>query len=254
MKVVVTRPEPDASSLAERLKRLGHVPIVCPVMTIRFDTSVEPAADAYQAILITSANGLRALEQTRNATQLKSTPVVAVGATSAKLATSLGYGHVLEAGGNVKSLAELAADQFDPGKGPLLYVTGTSRAGDLKADLERLGFTVERLELYTAHPLDRLPGEIASELQAADAAVILLYSARTAQIWAKLLQQAGLTRIATSLLHICLSQAVADQLRSSLQGPLAIEVVNTPGDDAMLAALEERKPTVRPDTPPQNPM
>ena len=87
MKVVVTRPEPDASSLAERLKGLGHVPIVCPVMTIRFDTSVEPAADAYQAILITSANGLRALEQTRNAAQLKSTPVVAVGATSAKLAS-----------------------------------------------------------------------------------------------------------------------------------------------------------------------
>jgi uroporphyrinogen-III synthase len=254
VKVIVTRPEPDASRLAERLKSLGHVPLVCPAMTLRFNPGAQSAADAYQAILITSANGLRALEQTRNTAQLKSTPVVAVGATSAKLAASLGYNRVLEADGNVKSLALLVADQFDHGKGPLLYVTGTSRAGDLKADLETHGFEVERVELYTAEPVHKLPVEIASELQAADGVVVLLYSARTAHIWAKLLQQAGLERTATSLLHICLSHAVADQLRSSLQGPLAIAVVNTPSDDAMLAALEERKSTVRPDTQPQNPM
>jgi hypothetical protein len=55
-------------------------------------------------------------------------------------------------------------------------------------------------------------------------------------------------------LHLCISHAVADQLRSSLQGPLTIEVVNLPGDDAMLATLEKRKSQVRSDTPPENPM
>jgi uroporphyrinogen-III synthase len=160
VKVVVTRPEPDASRLAERLKSLGHVPLVCPAMTVRFAPGAQPAAEAYQAILITSANGMRALEQTRNAAQLRSTPVVAVGATSAKLAASLGYHHVLEADGNVKSLAMLVADRFDPGKGPLLYVTGTSRAGDLKTDLETHGFKVDQLELYTAKPLSSLPEQI----------------------------------------------------------------------------------------------
>jgi uroporphyrinogen-III synthase len=254
VKVVVTRPEPDASSLADRLTSLGFTPLVCPVMTIEFDTGTQPALDTYQAILVTSANGLRALEQTRNAERLKSTALIAVGSASAKLAQTLGYAKVIEAGGNVQSMAALACDQLQPGKGPLLYVTGTSRAGDLKTDLETHGFKVDQLELYTAKPLSSLPEQIVRHLAAGEDCAVLLYSARTAKIWANLLRQAGLAGTASSMLHLCISHAVADQLRSSLQGPLTIEVVNLPGDDAMLAALEKRKSQVRSDTPPENPM
>ena len=57
MKVIVTRPVAQAAPLVEALERLGHEPVLCPVLAI------EPLGDGvidttgYDWVVITSANG-----------------------------------------------------------------------------------------------------------------------------------------------------------------------------------------------------
>jgi uroporphyrinogen-III synthase len=57
VKVIVTRPAAQAASLAEPLERLGHEPVLCPVLAI------EPLGDGaidttgYDWVVITSVNG-----------------------------------------------------------------------------------------------------------------------------------------------------------------------------------------------------
>lgn len=57
MKVIVTRPAPQAAPLAEALERLGHEAVLCPVLAI------EPLGDGaidttgYDWVVITSVNG-----------------------------------------------------------------------------------------------------------------------------------------------------------------------------------------------------
>ena len=63
MRLLVTRPEPGASIFAEELRELGHEPILQPLLEFRalnFDPAKLRAA---QALIITSGNCLRALEE-----------------------------------------------------------------------------------------------------------------------------------------------------------------------------------------------
>ena len=61
MRLLVTRPEADAAALAGILAGRGHEPIMAPVMSIRFLDQAAIPSRAWQALLVTSANGARAL-------------------------------------------------------------------------------------------------------------------------------------------------------------------------------------------------
>ncbi|MEE4235597.1 MAG: uroporphyrinogen-III synthase [Anderseniella sp.] len=237
MAVIVTRPEPDASRLAERLARQGDQPLLCPLMQIEVDDTATVPRGNYQAILVTSANGLRALESRNLVESLQGTPVIAVGPASARLAGELGFAEVREAAGNVEALADLVRRTLSRELGPLLYVTGKSRAGDLKADLEHDGFEVDRVELYGASPAGRLDPAVSDALRNGEADAVLLYSPRTARIWAKLVRQDGLAGKVSDLRHVCLSQAVAEALHEELGRNLTVAVASSPDDDAMLEAM-----------------
>jgi uroporphyrinogen III methyltransferase/synthase len=61
MRLVVTRPEGQAESLAERLRALGHEVVLCPLVRIE-PLGGEPIdASAYDWLVVTSANGAAAL-------------------------------------------------------------------------------------------------------------------------------------------------------------------------------------------------
>jgi uroporphyrinogen-III synthase len=63
MRLLVTRPEPDAGALAEELRTLGHEPVLQPLLefhVLDFDLGSLKTADA---LIFTSRNGLRALSE-----------------------------------------------------------------------------------------------------------------------------------------------------------------------------------------------
>ena len=61
MHLLVTRPDEDAGSLVELLAEMGHEAVSAPLMEIRLQRDAKIPDTPYQAILITSANGARAI-------------------------------------------------------------------------------------------------------------------------------------------------------------------------------------------------
>lgn len=239
MKVFVTRPQPDADRLAAGIAALGHEPVVDPLLSIEFLHGAEIPDLPYQAVLATSANGLRALAASGRLNRLLSAKLLAVGPASARLARELGFANVLEANGNVAALCALAAQTLKPDGGPLLYATGKARSGDLKADLDRDGFETIRAEIYQAHKAEHLSPDVINTLKDGSTCAVVLYSPRTAKTWTQLVSDAGLINTLSDCTHLCLSQAVSDVLRRELTPEPAITVVNTPDDSAMLNAIKQ---------------
>ena len=232
MRVLVTRPLDDALETAARLTALGHQSVLAPLLEIRFADGDEIALDAVQAILATSANGIRALIQR---TPRRDVPVFAVGQQSAQEARHAGFADVRNAEGGSAALAKAAAEWASPADGPLLHISGADVAGDLAGALEAAGFTVRREVLYEALAVDGLPGAAQSAIRAGRLDAVLLFSARSAKAFADGIKVAGLRKACGNLIAIAISQAAAAPL-SDLTFK-EVRIPTRPNQDAMLALL-----------------
>ena len=63
MRVLVTRPEEDAQSLIDRLTGMGVDALSVPLLKIANRDDIEIELAGVQAVLVTSANGVRAFAQ-----------------------------------------------------------------------------------------------------------------------------------------------------------------------------------------------
>ncbi len=245
MRVLVTRPRPDAEAFAEALAAGGHEALIEPLLEI---TLAEPSAlpqelDAFQALLVTSANGLRAFAAL---TERRDLPVLAVGPASAEAATAAGFARVESAEGDVGDLVRLVRARLSPEDGVLLHAAGTALAGDLKGELEAAGFTVTRAVLYTAEAADRLSDAARAALRDGELGAVALFSPRTAETFVALLREAGLAEASGSLRALCLSAAVAAKLEA--QDWAALEVAARPETEALLALLDRPTAKAKPGT------
>jgi uroporphyrinogen-III synthase len=233
VRFIVTRPEHDAAAVAATLEGAGHQVVLAPLLAIVGRSAVIPQRD-YQVVLVTSANGARALAGHPDRKRLKGVEVHAVGPASAAAARAAGFG-VRQAGGEVGALTAAARRNLDPAKGPLLYVSGATVSGDLEGALRAAGFAVDRVVLYAAEPVTTLPEAAAAALaEGRSGDGVLLYSPRTAEIWVRLVTVAGLGAAAAKLRHLCLSQNVAVRVRAALPGA-PVPVADRPDEDAMVA-------------------
>ena len=91
MRVLVTRPEPDATRQAERLAARGHEPVLAPLLAIESATDTPPELEGAQALIVTSRNALRALASHPDLATALQLPLFAVGEATAKAATDLGF-------------------------------------------------------------------------------------------------------------------------------------------------------------------
>jgi uroporphyrinogen-III synthase len=234
MRLIVTRPPEDAQPLAERLAAAGHEAILAPLLTILRTAELNIPARDYQAVLITSANGARALAGRPGIERLTGIQAIVVGPASAQAARQAGFSRIAEADGDVIALARKAIGILRPEDGPLLYVSGAVTAGELAASLEASGFEVDRVVAYEARPAEALPDLCASALAAGAADGVLLFSPRTARIWGNLVVAAGLAPAAVQLIHYCLSDNVAIALRHALGSDLKVRVAARPDEAGML--------------------
>lgn len=213
MRILVTRPQPDADHTAGLLRARGHDAIICPLMEIvpNVDAQTLNTKDL-QAVLITSANGARALAAVSADRDLR---ILAVGVASAEAARNEGFRRVESADGDVDTLAALVQQTLDPKDGKLLHVAGSVTAGDLSGFLAQQGFEIEKVALYHANTADLLPRLIETGLKSQNFDAIVLFSPRTARIFASLVDQAGLRDSLRNISAFCLSPAVAETLRST---------------------------------------
>lgn len=231
--MLITRPTIDAAPVAERLRRAGIDSQIEPLLDIRFYADRCPDLDGVQALLFTSANGVRAFAA---ATDDRSLPVYAVGDATARAARSLGFECVESAGGDVADLASLAKTRLDPDSGRLLHVAGSAVAGDLAGALSEAGFAVERVVLYESRTAKVLSAELAAALDDGALDGVLFFSPRTAATFVNLMDQAGRRDVFKSLEAFCLSPAVKDAVTGAPWR--ACHVASSPTQDALLALVE----------------
>lgn len=189
LRALVTRPQAEAAELATALGRRGIGAVVEPLLDVRYRAEPVPDLTGVQAVLCTSANGVRALARLSPERRL---PLLAVGEASAARARVEGFSEIASAGGNVHDLVRLAADRLRPEGGRLLHIAGSVVAGDLAGALRQRGFTVERTVLYEARPAPALSAPAARALAAGTIDFALFFSPRTAAIFARLVRQAAL--------------------------------------------------------------
>lgn len=235
MRVLVTRPKADAADLAAQIAALGHEVVTEPMLQI-VPLAIDGAAfDGAQAIIATSRNGLRALAVTDALARVRTLPIFTVGPGTTELAREIGFRTVIEGAGTGRDLVAPIIRHCDATKGVLVHVAGETLAYNLSGALAADGITVRTVTAYRAEPVTALSDETVRAIGAGDLDAVILMSPRTAEIFAKLVDAAGLTQTARRLACICLSRAVAAGL--SGLSPSRIEIAEAPNSSALLAAL-----------------
>lgn len=216
-RIWITRAQPAAEATAERVREMGHEPIVAPLIELR---PVEAAIDlaGVAALAFTSANGVRAFAAAEPRRDLT---VFAVGGATAAAAKAAGFRGVLASDGDVAALAERIVSRRRELKGAVLHPGAAEPAGDLCGALAEAGVEARPLVLYEAVDVPPEAGLIAG---LADLDAVLLHSPRAAATLAAFL--AG--HPAPGLRALCLSAAIAKplaraKLRQLASAPFPIE-------------------------------
>jgi len=232
MRLLVTRPEPDAGREAEALAARGHEAVLAPLLKIEFTRDVPLDFAGVQAIIVTSRNALRARRELPDARKL---PLFAVGEATARAARDIGFANVTTGPGTAEELAELIAATLEPKHGPLVHLAGETLAFDLKSRLEAKGFTLCQPVLYRARPAEQLPAQALSLLKSGKVDGAILLSPRTARTFALLIDKHGVVTQGRRLVCYCLSQAVAEVL--SVLG-FEVRVAARPREEEVLALVD----------------
>lgn len=244
MRVLITRAEPEAGGFADALRAKGHEPLLAPLLrhdALTPPTDLEARLDEVQAVLLTSANGARALA---GATKRRDLRLLVVGDATAETAEQLGFSDTLSASGDATGLAVLVRKQVRADAGPLLHAGGTVTAGDLVGQLAASGYTIGHVALYETRLADTLPFDVERALAEGTVDVVTLFSPRTADAFVKL---AGRPEIAGGLARtsvVAMSQAVVQ--RASTLPWRSVAVAERPTQDEMLLAIDRLSPPPAP--------
>jgi uroporphyrinogen-III synthase len=228
MRILITRPIEDGEETARQLALRGHEALVAPLLMLRFLGGPDVTLEGVQAILATSANGVRALaRRTKN----RDLPLFAVGPQTAAEAQKLGFQSVKSAGGDAETLALATTGWARPEEGALLHVAGEGNDARLIGNLP--GFTVRQEILYAVDAVEKMPEAAAAVLRAGELDAALFYSPRSAAIFRECAVREGLP--VNALLAICISAATATALAPL--GFREVRVADRPNQASLLKFL-----------------
>jgi uroporphyrinogen-III synthase len=228
LSVLVTRPEPGAAETARRLIAMGRTPLLAPMLRIVPLPVDLPPPGSLQAVLVTSANALPALDGHA------ALPLLAVGDGTAAKARAAGFRVVHSAGGDARALAELAVRVGNARGLPLLLAGQQGQGADLARRLREAGFAVEHRDVYAARPATALPEAARAALCRHAVEAALFFSPATAHAFVSV--AVPLPRDAfTAVESLAISPAVAAAL-----APLPwhrIRIATAPNQDELLGLL-----------------
>jgi uroporphyrinogen-III synthase len=195
--LLVTRPQPEADETAALARAQGFRALVAPLLVIR-PLAPAPLDEAVDAILLTSARSVP-LAAAIYPELVGALPAFAVGPATAAAADRAGFR--LEGIGASDGQAALAlASPYHR----VLHLRGEDGAPLLPPPGVRL---VTRI-LYRAEPVPALDPCAVEALCREPRVAVLLFSPRTARIFAARAAEAGLLR--SDIRILCLSEAVAE--------------------------------------------
>jgi uroporphyrinogen-III synthase len=238
--ILVTRPQPDNEATAAALRAKGLDVLLAPML--RFEpVAFHDDADArYGAVIVTSANALRAIETDLAASRLLLLPLFAVGERTAEAARQAGFRDVTVAGGNAAALRDLIVASVRAKAlkkaSTLLYLAGADLAGDVAGELGERGFSVVTHTTYRMIPVAKLPGDACDAFAANKVEAVLHYSRRSARAFLDAARAGGVEISALATPHCCISDAVASIVREV--GATQVLVARAPDENGLFEALD----------------
>lgn len=215
MKLLIIRPEPGASKTANRARMLGFDPVTMPMFEIVPQAWVVPNADAYDALLISSANTIR--HGGAGLKSLLSLPVFAVGKASADASAEAGFEVAATGQEGAQSALNLARDN---GHQRILWLAGMDHVStEPETDIR---------VVYQACELDA-PDQMIELLRSGGH--VVLHSPRAAQHFAAFVEKNKLDHGQISIVAISENVAVA-----AASGWAKMAVASAPDDASLLAA------------------
>ena len=236
MRLLVTRPEPDALKLRAALEDHEHEATVEPLLNVSYDDPEPLDLDGVQALIATSRHGVRALKSHPRREAARKLPLFAVGRATAAEGRALGFETVLTGAGTAHELVAHIVSVADPAAGLLLHLAGEMLSGDLAGDLEAHGFRLLQPVVYRMQPATALGEETVEMLAMGEIDGVILMSPQTATIYARLMRKHGLASVARGLTHFCLSEAIARRLTPL--GSVPIEIAEAPRLEEVLALVD----------------
>jgi uroporphyrinogen-III synthase len=204
--VLLLRATDDAARTAEKLRAIGFIPVLSPVLEIAA-TGAQLPQGAYDALLASSAKGV---ELARGAEAFKSLPLHAVGEKTAHAARAHGF-HPDVVAGNAEAILPLLLERYQH-PAHFLYLAGRDRQQTLEAGLKVAGHRVAAVEVYEARAAKALSQEAVDAIAAGEIDAVLHYSRRSVEIFLALAKAAGSLEKMRAIPHFALSQEVAQRL------------------------------------------
>lgn len=206
-RALVLRPEPGNGRTVAALRALGVEALGIPLFEIRPLAWAVPAAEDFDALLLTSANAVQSAGEGLAA--FAHLPVVAVGAATARAAQATGL-RVAVTGQSDAAAAVAAASAFPR----LLHLAGREHV---------VLPGVERVILYASETVSVAP----SRLSAAIDGVVLLHSARAAGQFAALARDLPRARIMLAAISANVAAAAGEGWRR-------VAIARTPSDAGLI--------------------
>ncbi|HET9904402.1 MAG TPA: uroporphyrinogen-III synthase [Xanthobacteraceae bacterium] len=235
MRLLVTRPEPDAARTATALQNRGHQVLLAPLLRMQ-PTEARFGLGPFAGVLATSANALRAIAAHRKREELLGLVLVTVGQRTAQAGREIGFRDVRSADGDARDLVALAAAVFRGTTRPLLYLAGEDQAADLSGLLGARGFKVRTAITYKAEAVKAFPDSALAALAEERVDGVLHYSRRTAETYVQCADAADIRRAAMAPVHYCLSREIAAALQAG--GARSLRVAERPDEPALFRLLE----------------
>jgi uroporphyrinogen-III synthase len=239
MAVLVTRPHPDDEATASALRARGFEVLRAPMLRFEPVPFHDDADARYGAIIVTSANALRAIVPDLADSRLLKLPLFAVGEHTASVARDAGFGQVIAAKGDAGALRDLVFESVKSKQlkkaSPLLYLAGADLARDLAGEFGEKGFTVVTHTTYRMIPASSLPREICDAFMANQVEAVLHYSRRSARAFLEAARSGGVEISALALPQCCISTTVAAVLRDA--GATQVTAAAQPDENALFEAL-----------------
>ena len=209
MHIVITRPLEDSLEIIKKLNIANHVVTHLPLINIKKILHQNIDFNNYKGIVFTSSNAIKFLD-TKNIA--KNIQCFCVGEATEKKAKSFGFYNAISAGGNVDALLELIIRTFDKNSGKLLYVSSEFISKELDLDLEKKGYTVNRVINYTSEPVNYIEPNTINFIRKNIPDVIFIYSEKSAINLKDLIKKYSLVDVMIQSNLMCISKKTSKVL------------------------------------------
>jgi uroporphyrinogen-III synthase len=240
MAILVTRPQPDNARTVTALRAKGLEALPAPMLRFESVAFQDDADAGYGAVIVTSANALRAVADQAAITRLKGLPLFAVGERTAEAAREGGFRHVISADGDATALRELMVQtvraKMLKKATTLLYLAGADLARDLAGELGERGFNVVTQTTYRMAPVTSLPRDVCDAFAAHGIEAVLHYSRRSARAFLDAARAGGVEISALAIPQCCLSESIAAVVRDA--GATQVMAASSPDEKALFDALD----------------